>query len=213
MKLRKIISYSLGTFLALSSVSEGRGQDKMTPKPIPNATPSDSSIEKSELSKSLEGKLTFSTGIGYNDVSGSAGEWTSGLGGDFGISYLFSESFIAGGKGYATFRYAPMDVIVVDGEQSYEGIIEAHHFGVSWGKAMGEMEMLASAELGLTFTSLHTIDNTEKKASLEDGMVNVTLGGGADWQIFDKVKGGPRVYLGSGASTVFSLGGNVSFQF
>lgn len=211
--------------LVLADITEGRGQDQLTPDVSEESSPQAENNEeadappteasnaaRSEFSKSLEKKLSIGSGVGYTSLSGADG-WTAGMTGDFRIGYIVSSNFLANGSASITYRYLPLDVTVQTDNQSYQGVIESHYFGGTWTKQTEGVEIIASGEVGLVDISLSSTDGQTENESLEDGTFSVALGGGANWTILDKVKAGPRAYIGFGAKSYFQLGGTISFLF
>ncbi len=213
-----LVFSSLGVVF-LAGTTEGRGQEKLTPSTAPVVLPNPATApnavgsgEPSALSKMLAGKTFIGTGFGYTGVSGKKGDWTSAFAANVGLGYRVLENFM-GGPLYGTFRYAPADVLVNHEGHNYEGMVELYNFGGLWQKSMGSFDALAAAELSIVDISLSSQDPLDEESSLESGSLNVLVGGGANWSIFEKISGGPRAYVGFGSVTYYQLGGEVSFIF
>lgn len=211
--------------LTVWEASWAKGLDELSSEPTPPDPASEAAQveagktaptpppEPSEFSKSIANKLFLTTGISYTKIEADKGAWTAGLASDVGIAYRFSEAFL-GGQGLASFRYAPSDVVVLSEGDSYRGVIETYHFGGIWILPVTEaLSYVASCELGLVQISLESHDGMEEDSDLESGVVQLTFGGGADWQVLEKVKVGPRVYLGAGSQVAAQAAGMVTFIF
>lgn len=211
MRLQYQAPVLLALSLMVTTATEGRGQDKMTPAPVTAKPEAPTTIvTPSEVSKMLADKAFIATGAGLTGVSGSKGDWSSKFAADVSLGYQVMPG-LAGGNLYGTFRFAPVDVTAEYQSRSHSGVIEMYNFGALWEMAMTDFKIIATGELSLLSISLSSQDLREEEESLEDGSVEVILGGGADWSIFDKVKGGPRVYVGFGDVSYYQVGGAVSF--
>ena len=115
---------------------------------------------------------------------------------------------------WGTYRYAP---IAVAGELegvSYRGIWEGHNFGALATYALNNtLNLLGSFELAYVLVYLRPLDNIESEKKAETNGVMANIGGGADWELMDKLSVGPRLHVGFGSFTVVQASGVASFKF
>ena len=60
---------------------------------------------------------------------------------------------------------------------------------------------------------LRPLDNIESEKKAETNGVMANIGGGADWELMDKLSVGPRLHVGFGSFTVVQASGVASFKF
>jgi hypothetical protein len=159
----------------------------------------------------LSNKLYLATGGGWASASLPEGDWTSSGMSDISVGYLVSQTTF---DLFATYRYAPAAIAgSVDG-RAYRVVLETHNFGVVGFWKVGEkVKAAGSFEAGVLMTGVEALDGAEPKAEhVKSGGV-ATLGGGADWTIFEKVDLGPRLYAGFGSATIIQFGAQAAFFF
>ena len=186
--------------------AEGEGEGE----PAAAKTPA---MVQSATSKSLADKLFFQTSFGWVKASKGKGEWSGGGMSDFAAGYklaaLNSAMSIAG-----TYRYAPVAVSGVEDDVSYRGIWETHFFGARLNYVTSpSLTVVGTGELGYTMVHTAPVDGQEQDKKAEAGGGQVALGGGADFQIVEKVHAGPRLVLGFGSFTTIQVAGAVGFLF
>ena len=174
--------------------------------------------EPSELSKSLVDKLYFATNYGFATISGDTGNWSTQGTGDFSVGFRAVENIIPKMNLFATFRYHPMDVVVKEEDtikQSYRGSVEGFLFGAAAFYRLQEtLDIAATVELGMMTVGLNKIDESIRhNEDLESSGVNFAIGGGADWHFLEKMRFGPRIYVGAGQFTTTQIGANIALLF
>lgn len=166
----------------------------------------------------LSDKLSIATSFGWIGATKDSNSWNASAMGDVTVKYKLPLSFSKFSTA-ASFRYAPMDVAPEikgddDVKRQYKGVIEGYHGGFH-----GEMSLMpklsvhAGAELGMMIVYLNDVTNTDNDRAPEDGGVNITFSGGADWELLPKFVVGPKLYLGAGTFTTFQLSANATFVF
>ena len=203
------------------------GQDELNPAPPSQepgnqlnsektGSPSQKDGEKApppptEFSKSIADKAFISSATGLTSLSGSSGDWTGGLSGDFSVGLQVTELSL--GKAFFIFRYSPTDVTVTAEKQSYRGVVEMFNFGgLIYQKSSGNLTYLWGGELAYVKVSLSSVDNFTEDQSLENGSANFNISGGADYLLTKKVSIGPRAIIGAGAVTYINIAANFQFM-
>jgi hypothetical protein len=169
-------------------------------------------LPQTAASKALADRLSIRTGLGLGSIQADGENWRSLGMGELGVGFALSK--MAGLNVAMTFRYVPADVRPQLDEQSYVGVVEAYHFGATVrhpGIVSGNA--FASAELGLMSIHLHDSDPVPNEDDPPTSGFNVTLGGGIDWAVLDKVRAGPTVYVGFGSFSTLQVGGSAAFVF
>jgi hypothetical protein len=159
----------------------------------------------------------LATSYGWAALSKSSNSWHANGMSDLTVSYRLPMK-IVGEAMYATFRYAPMSVapMIKDAGQNYAytGSVEGYHFGANAVFRIKErLTACGSAELGLMKVTLTDALGLPDHKVPNDSGVNMTVGGGADWEFLPGFDLGPRVYLGVGSFTAFQLGASGVFSF
>ncbi len=187
--------------------AEGAGEGDAAKAKTPTMT-------QSATSKALADKLLLATSFGWVSASKSKGDWQGSGMTDLTIGYklaaLNAQMSLAG-----TYRYAPVAVSGVEDDASYRGVWETHFFGARMNYAMSPtMAIIGSGELGYTQVHLKPTDGQEQVTKHEAGGGQVALGGGADFQLFEKgMTVGPKLVLGFGSFTTIQVAGSVGFLF
>ncbi len=171
-------------------------------------------MTQSATSKELADKLSLATSFGWVSASKGKGEWHGGGMSDLTVGYklaaINAQMSIAG-----TYRYAPVAVSGVEDDASYRGVWETHFFGAHMNYVMSPtMTVVGTGELGYTQVHLKPTDGQEQVTKHEAGGGQVALGGGADFQLFEKgMTVGPKLVLGFGSFTTIQVAGSVGFLF
>lgn len=170
---------------------------------------------RSALSEKLNNKLALVAGASIGSFSSSKGDWASGGGGDMQLTWLRADSFL--GKPWPlhlTFRYSPYDVTTEVDQQAYKGTVQGYNFGVmTYVPWKDKVNWVAQAELGYIYSNLSSTDLFTEKSSAETKGMEITLTGGADWTMLEKLRVGPRLGIGMGAFSMVRLGASAAFVF
>ncbi len=169
-------------------------------------------LPQTAASKALADRLSIRTGLGLGSIQADGENWRSLGMGELGIGFAMSP--IAGMNWAMTFRYVPADVRPQLDEQSFVGVVEAYHVGATVRHpSIVAGNAFASAELGLMSIHLRDSDPIPNEDDPPTTGFNVTLGGGIDWAILDKVRAGPAVHVGFGSFSTMQIGGSAAFVF
>jgi opacity protein-like surface antigen len=218
-------------FLVSSSVT-AKGLDELSPEttepgePAPTEEPAaaESTAEEtvaaevtpppppSETSKAIANKLFLTTGFGFSTLAGESGEYAAGGAADVVVGYVLDMQ-IMGFNMAVTYRYQPIDFTLDVDNRSYRGVIEGHHFGSNYFLKRDALTYVVVSELGVMRPSVLPLDGLDSDDGVEKMGVNVTVGGGVDYQVMDKVSVGGRLMVGSGTFTVVQLATAASFMF
>ena len=169
----------------------------------------------SDLSKSLSGKVTLASSVGWAKVSQTGGTWKSSGFSDFSLNYQIS-AINEGTKISISYRYAPVVVSGLANGHSYRGVWETHNFGGQVKlKTSRKTVALVAGELGLLKSYLRPTDGLLAEGSASKGGVVFALGSGMDYWVFNKSEFtiGPRLYLGFGAARQTQLSLACGFGF
>lgn len=162
-------------------------------------------------------KLSIATSFGWTGISKESKTWSASGMSDITLRYKLPIEF-AGISTASTFRYAAADVApTVENDNikhDYKGIVEAYHFG-ALGKfnLIEKLSVIGTAELGFMVVHLDDLSGTANDLAPEDNGVNITLGGGIDWEALPKFILGTRLFLGAGTFSTAQLSFNGSFVF
>jgi hypothetical protein len=159
----------------------------------------------------------ISTSFGWAGLSNDSDSWNANGASDITLSYRLPMKVI-GEAMYATFRYAPMSVaptLTKDGEKFfYTGAVDAYHFGANTVfRIRDRITALGSAELGYLASTLKDEMGIAGHEPPDVSGVNLTVGGGADYELLPGFDIGPRLYLGFGTFSSFQFGANAAFAF
>ncbi len=173
--------------------------------------------EAPKIKSKLKDKVELATSFGWINTSKEGNDWRSSGVSDFTVSYKVDKVKIKSQPIMATFRYAPVEVapqIEKDGEkQEYKGVIEGYHFGASHRYPLKKkLAVISSAELGLLNTSLKG-QFAASDSPPDDFGAQLSIGGGADWQLLEGFFLGPKLIVGVGTHTSIQLSGLASFAF
>lgn len=223
---RLIIMISLSCVWIYSTAVLAKGLDELTPDPEKaiatpppgaDSTGSGAIVETpppppSQMSMALASRVFLGTGFGFTTLSGDKGDWAAGGSSEIVAGYL-TDAHVMGFRMGLTYRYQPIDFTVNRENRSYRGVVEGHHFGTKWLLPQGELTYVAQSELGAMLCKVDPLDNMETEDELEGMGVNVTIGGGVDYQLFEKVQVGGRIMVGVGTFSVVQLATSASFMF
>ena len=183
-------------------------------KPAEDAAAAATPMVQSDSSKAIAGKLWIATSYGWVIPSRSEGDWKGSGMSDLSIGYkILPMSATMSVDG--TYRYAPVAVSGdVDGH-SYRGVWETHYFGGRFNYGLSStLTAVGTAELGYVLVYLTPTDNLELDAKHEGNGAALALGGGVDWQLFEKGAAlGPRLNVAFGSVSTIQVSGAVTFLF
>lgn len=186
-------------------------KDKPKAKDKPKEEPKP---ERSEASKSLDGKLYVGTSLGVTTITGAKGEWSGGGTSDIMAGYKLPITVMDKLGVWGTFRYQPISATLLADHQSYRVVVHSYGFG---GQAkfavMPLLTATANAELAYCAMNLHSVDGFNPDSSLSKGGVRMVVGGGAEWTFLEKVLVGGRVNVGSGSYTTMEMAATVAMMF
>ncbi|MBF0440340.1 MAG: hypothetical protein HQK54_00385 [Oligoflexales bacterium] len=173
-------------------------------------------VEPSEISKKLSNKLYLSSSIGFVSISKTSGDFDSRACSDLSVGYFVKDLTNYNVKLHSTFRYLPVDTTATKNHQSYRGIMEDYAFGVMGTRPFKDKEnvlLIATGEIGYAKFHLYPTDDFEKDSSIENGGLNLIVGGGSDFLFKEKIKIGPRLFLGFGSVRIIHLSGMFTYVF
>lgn len=177
-------------------------------------------VEPSATSRKLADKLFLTTGLYFNRLQGTKGDWDAGGGrSEVAVHYLVSkEPFKSGMLKHvdilASARYAPVDVTLRSNRQSYTGVVEGFHFGVLLTRLFTEkFRSVGGIEASYYSVHLESADSFPEPSSAAKNGAGATFVGGCDWIFANKMTLGPRVDLSVGSFHGFSVGGAAGFVF
>lgn len=180
---------------------------------VPAAT-SETTVTQSATSKALNDKLSIGTGFGFYMASASEGEWSSRGGAELAAYYVLPYVTHSAWSLSGSFRYATFDATAVLDRLSYRGTVEGYHLGAMARIGRNtKMSFIGSGEVGMMVVHMYSLERVEVDDKLNSNGVNVTLGGGVDWQLQPKLFLGPRLGLGFGRLQTVQLSGNATFMF
>ena len=172
-------------------------------------------LVQSQMSKSLEGRLSLATSLGWAVVKPANGTWI-GIGAS-DISARWRESHKGDGKVFITARYAPVAGVWTVDNRDYDTTLHGIFGGAEYQKpieVMGAPTIKAGVELGYMLVYAKPQDEAEAADDVKGGKVNLAIGGGADWDILNgKVKVGPFARLHIVGFTIVNVGGSINFVF
>jgi hypothetical protein len=169
----------------------------------------------SGFSKTLSGKLTIASSIGWAKVSQSGGTWKSSGYSDFGLNYQIS-AINEATKFSASYRFVPVAVSGLVNGHSYRGVWESHNIG---GQVKRKTSLktvaIGSGELGFLKSHVHPTDGLAAEGAASRGGAVFALGGGMDYWVLNRSEFtiGPRLYLGFGAARQVQLSLTCGFGF
>ena len=177
--------------------------------------PTKPALVQSQLSKSLEGRLSLATSLGWSIVKPANGTWIGIGASDIGARWR--ESIKGDGKVFITARYAPVAGVWTVDNRDYDTTLHGIYGGAEYQKPiefMGAPTIKAGVELGYMLVYAKPQDEAEAADDVKGGKVNLAVGGGADWDILNgKVKVGPFARLHIVGFTIVNLGGSINFVF
>lgn len=236
MKISALVLGMIATVTFNPSVSSGKGIDSLAPasetnaeadsapgaeapkakgQPGATANPLQSTVASSADAPSRAYQIA--TSFGWAVLNKDSSSWRANGVSDVTISYRLPMKPI-GDSIYATFRYAPMavapEIKSAGTTYAYTGVAEAYNFGGTVNfKIRERLLACGTAELGLIRATLTDAMDIPGHIAPEESGVNLTVGGGADWQVLPGFDVGPRAYLGFGTFTSFQLGATGTFSF
>ena len=181
--------------------------------PEDNLKNSESIKQPSSLSLKLSEKMYLAMGLGFASIKGPKGEWSTLGNADALIAYQVTEFQENLWQLFLSYRFAPYDVVVRKDHENYRGNIDTHNFGGEIRRKMASLELHFGTELSAQIVHLKQTDQFKPKENLEKNGFALSLGGGVDWRILEKVLIGPRLHLGIGTYTVAQLLCNFGFVF
>lgn len=182
-----------------------------------SSAPSTAAVNTAPVSYAgpLHQKLGFATSFGWIKASKSKGNWRGNGISDLAIGYRFLDiSPVLSLTG--TYRYAPINVVGEQDDQSYRGVWEAHYLGSKADYKLNTKTTLTGGmEVGYVLTYLTPTDGLETEKKHEENGVSVTIGGGSDFLISENgaFSAGPRLYVGFGSISTIQLGASAGFMF
>lgn len=186
---------------------EAKARAKTEAKPAP--------LPQSQLSKSLEGRLSLATSLGWAVVKPAKGTWI-GVGAS-DLSARWRESIKGDGKVYITARYAPIAGVWTVNHRDYDTTLHGLYAGAEYQKSLeslGAPTLKAGMELGYMLVYAEPQDKAEAASDVKGGKVNLAAGGGLEWGILgDKVKVGPFARVHVAGFSIVNVGGSINFVF
>jgi hypothetical protein len=171
-------------------------------------------VERSEQSKSLDGKLFLGTGVGITSLGASSGSWSGG-----GVSELMigvktpvkvMDRLALWGIGH----YQPISGTASIDDVDYRVRVSSYGAGaLAKFEIMPNMVATGLGVLAITSTLADVAMARPKADDVEGYGFRMIVGGGAEWTLLEKIQAGPRVMLGLGSFTTFELGATVGFMF
>lgn len=191
---------------------DGEGADGEKTEEKPEVPPE---ITRSQLSKTMENRLSLSTSLGWAVIKPSKGSWI-GIGAS-DLSARWRESQKGDGKLFITMRYAPFTGVWTVSDRDYDTTLHGIYGGAEFHKpleAMGAATLKAGVELGYMLVYADPQDKAEAAGDVKSGKVNLTAGGGLEWSLLkEKVRVGPFARLHLAGFTIFNVGGSINFVF
>ena len=169
----------------------------------------------SSFSKTLSGKATLFSSVGWAKVSQSGGTWKSSGYSDFGLNYQIS-AINEATKFLVSYRFVPVVVSGLVNGHSYRGVWETHNIGGQVKlKTSRKTIAIASGELGFLKSYLHPTDGLVAEGAASKGGAVLALGTGMDYWVLNRSEFtiGPRLYLGLGAARQMQLSLTCGFGF
>ncbi len=187
----------------------------------PTETPAEKSeaavaatVQPSAASKAISDRLTLTTGLGLINASASTGKWFSRGGAELGAYYELALARTPSFAVSAGMRYVAFDVTVEDALQSYRGVVEGYYLGtIARFSRQNRLSFVGVGELGWMSVHLNSLNRLPPDDKLNAAGVNVSLGGGMDWQLQPKLYAGPRLMLGFGRLQTIQVSGNATLVF
>lgn len=182
-----------------------------------SGSPSTAAVNTAPVSYAgpLHQKLGIATSFGWIKASKSKGNWRGNGISDLAIGYRFLDiSPVLSITG--TYRYAPINVVGEEDDQSYRGVWETHYLGTKADYKMNtKTNLTGGMEVGYVLTYLTPTDGLEAEKKHEENGVSVTIGGGSDFLISENgaFSAGPRLYIGFGSISTIQLGASAGFMF
>ena len=193
-------------------LEEAKGEEptKVATKPASKPV-----VAQSQVSKSLENRLSLATSLGWAVVKPAKGTWTGIGASDIGARWR--ESVKGDGMVFITARYAPIAGVWTLDKRDYDATLHGIFAGAEYEKPiefMAAPTIKAGVELGYMVVYAKPQDEAEAASDVKGGKVNLAAGGGADWKILNgKVKVGPFARLHFVGFTIVNVGGSVNFVF
>jgi len=170
---------------------------------------------KSELSKSLDSRLSLGTSLGWAIVKPAKGTW-SGLG-TSDLSARWRQSRKEDGNLFITARYAPFIGTWTVDKRDYDTTLHGVFGGAELHKPtglFGDANLKAGVELGYMLVYAHPQDKAKAASDVKGGKVNLAAHGGLEWSLLsDKVKVGPIARVHIVGFSMLNLGGSIHFVF
>jgi len=170
---------------------------------------------KSELSKSVDSRLSLGTSLGWAIVKPAKGTW-SGLG-TSDLSARWRESHKGDGNLFITARYAPFSGTWTVDKRDYDTTLHGIFGGAELHKPtvlFGDTNLKAGVELGYMLVYADPQDKAEAASDVKGGKFNLAAHGGLEWSLLsDKVKVGPLVRIHVVGFSMINLGGSIHFVF
>lgn len=189
---------------------EGEETDKASTKAEAKAV-----VVQSQASKSIEGRLSLASSLGWAIVKPSKGTWI-GIGAS-DLAVRWRESRKGDERLLITGRYAPVSGVWTVNDRDYDTTLHGIYAGAEYQKpleAMGAATLKAGLELGYMLVYAVPQDKAEASSDVKGGKLNLATGGGLEWGILnDKVKFGPFARLHFAGFTILNLGGSINFVF
>lgn len=169
--------------------------------------------QPSALSQKLAEKMYLASGLGFANIKGPKGTWSTLGNADALVAYQLAEFQGKTWRLFGAYHFAPYDVVVKKDAENYRGNIDTHGFGVTLRHKSGRMEVHTSGELVAQIVHLKQTDEFKPKENLEKNGFAANLGGGVDWRILEKLQIGPRLHVGLGTYMTAQLLCNLGFVF
>jgi len=170
---------------------------------------------KSELSKSLDSRLSLGTSLGWAIVKPAKGTW-SGLG-TSDLSARWRESRKGDGNLFITARYAPFIGTWTVDKRDYDTTLHGIFGGAELHKPtglFGNANLKAGVELGYMLVYADPQDKAKAASGVKGGKINLAAHGGLEWSLLsDKVKVGPIARVHIVGFSMLNFGGSIHFVF
>lgn len=167
--------------------------------------PASVTASNSPVTTKWDGLIRVSTSYGLASLKIDDNDYKIGGASDFKVSYKFSNSLM-GMPAFATFRYAGHGVFTdIDGED-YTGSVSGIFFGAGVDVPIQDgVIAFGGAELGGFLQDLEDTQGTNTSSPPSDFAAGLVMTGGANYMLQEKLAIGPRIDVGFGGFTTWSL--------